>query len=76
MLIAVILTSVLYTVISILALLCFPNSNLTGNILDTIAANIPGWTPVIPNIVYLVLMAMHIPMLVFMTKESILIMID
>lgn len=76
MLIAVMLTSVLYAGICILAVFCFPNSNLQGNILDTFSTSVAGWLPIIPNIVYLILMAMHLPILFFMTKEAILIMID
>ncbi len=73
---SVILTSLVYAAICILGVLCFPNSHLTGDILRTLGANIKEWSIVIPNIVYLILMAMHLPVVFFLSKESLLIMAD
>lgn len=73
---ACLITFAFYFSTSVLGLFSYPSSALSGDILSTINLNLPHWYRIIPNIVFLVVMAMHIPVVFLILKESFLIMID
>lgn len=65
---------VVYIIVSIVALLKF-GTELEGNVLKSVSF-MDGWLPITIDIVFLLIVMMHIPIVLFVGKEALLIIID
>ena len=75
--IASILGFFVYISISLLGIMCVPNPEKdTGNILEILGLDAKTNWIMIPDIFYLIVMAFHIPVIFFILKDGVLIMID
>ena len=63
-----------YIIVSGVALLKF-GSKLEGNILVNVG-KLKGWIPIVVDCIFLIIVMMHIPIVLFVGKEAFLIMVD
>ena len=68
---------IVYISISVLGVMCVPYPKKdTGNILEILGMQSKTNWLLLPDLFYLIVMAFHIPVIFFITKEGILIMVD
>lgn len=63
-----------YIIVSIVALLQY-GSRIESNVLQSVS-HTDGWIPVVVDAVFLIIVMMHIPIVLFVGKEALLIIID
>jgi amino acid permease len=65
---------IVYVTVSVVALLKF-GTGLEDNMLKNVS-NMDGWIPIVISFVFIIIATMHIPIVLFVGKESLLIMLD
>ena len=65
----------MYTSLSLVALLKF-GTGLEASILANVSHMKEGWLPIVIDVVFLLIIMMHLPIVLFVGKEALLIIVD